>query len=323
MCARDRTASSSRAPPPVGLILTLAAGTFAIGTSGPMIALALATTGPGAEAPAALAIAAWRTLLGGALFLGATLPTARAALGALRSARRRTRVRLALGAALLAIHFATWISAFAHTSFASAVLLMVLQPVFGALLDRVLFGHRISARMAGALVGSAVGLLFLVWPDLEQPGSLFGDVLAAVGALAMAVFYVVVRPVRSALPFPLFMGSVNLGAGALLAALAVAVGEPLSGYSDAAWGWIAALVLVPTAVGHACFNWALPRVRLFALNLLIVLEPAVALLIGIVALDSRPDASQWIGGAVLAGAVLLGLERRREREETGAQTASR
>ena len=74
---------------------------------------------------------------------------------------------------------------------------------------------------------------------------------------------------------------------------------------------------MPTVVGHACFNWAAPRVRFFTLNLLIVLEPAIALLLGIWLLDERPTLEQLAGGAILAAAVFVGTRATRRRDDGG------
>lgn len=301
------------------VLLTL--GTLAIGASGPLIALAMQAEDATGTAPDALAIAAWRTVAGGVLFLAVAAVGSRGLVAPFRELSPRAGWGLLGGTVLLALHFATWISAFAYTSFASAVLLMVLQPVFGVLLDRVLHGHQVTARKAIALVGATVGLALLVAEDLGRPGDLHGDLLAAVGAFSMAAFYVAVTPARPALPFSLFMGTAQFGAGLLLTAAALLAGSELVGFSDAGWGWIVALVLIPTGVGHACFNWALSQVRLFVLNLLIVLEPAIAIAIGIVWLGEAPGPLQWLGGAVLGGAVLVGVgrERRRSGESTSPE----
>ena len=253
----------------------------------------------------ALALAAWRTLLCGAVY-AALRPRDLRALAGLDG---RGRLTLLAGSTLLAAHFALWISAFEHTSYASAVLLLVMQPVFGALLGLLVLGERPTAGTWLAVLGSAAGLALLVHDDLGRPGGLFGDTLAVAGSLAIAVFYLAVRPLRRGFPFPAFMAACYGMAGVQLAALALVLGDPLTGFDARGWWCVAGLVLVPTVVGHACFNWAVPRVRFFTLNLLIVLEPALAILLGAVFLDEGASAWQIGGGAVLGLAVLAGLRR--------------
>jgi drug/metabolite transporter (DMT)-like permease len=281
--------------PSVALVLAVA--TVAVSTAAPLIRLS--------EMPA-LALAAWRTLLCGAVY-ALFRPRQLAALATLDGRGRRA---LLLGSTLMAAHFALWISAFEHTSYAAAVLLLVMQPVFGALLGLLVLGERPDAGTWLAVAGSAAGLALLVHEDLGRPGGLFGDGLAVAGCLAIAVFYLVVRPLRTGFPFAPFMAACYGLAGLQLVVLSLAMGSPLTGFAARGWWCVAGLVLIPTVVGHACFNWAIPRVRFFTLNLLIVLEPALALLLGVVLLDEGASAWQLAGGVVLGLAVLAGLRRR-------------
>jgi len=275
----------------------LAIGTLAVSTAAPLIKLA---------AMPALAVAGWRCLLCGVIY-ALVRP---AQLSSLLRMPLRQRLRLSLGSVLLAAHFALWISAFDHTSYASAVLLLVMQPVFGALLGIPVLGEKHGARTWIALAGAACGLALLVHGDVAQPGGLFGDMLVVAACLAIAVFYLVVRPLRTAFPFAPFMAGCYGLAGLLLGAFSLATQSPLTGFSAESWAYLAALVLIPTVVGHACFNWAVPKVRFFTINLLIVLEPAIAILLCAVILDERATPMQMGGGAVLGLAVLAGLGTR-------------
>jgi len=287
-----------RSPPP-WLVLTI--GLVAVSTAAPLIKLA---------AVPALAIAAWRTAATGALYGGVS--GGGTAGGPLTG---REWVRLLSGGALMAAHFGLWIAAFEWTSYASAVLLLVLQPVFAAVLGRVFLGERLTGRMLAGISASLVGLLLLVHEDLDQPRHLFGDGLAIAGTLAIACYYVVVAPVRHRIPFRTYMTRCYGFAGALLAVTCLLTATPLvEGYTEQAWTYLALLVLVPTVVGHACFNWCIKRVRLFTLNMLIVLEPAIALALGAWWLeDAAPiTASQVAGGVVLGAAVIVGLRRKPE-----------
>ena len=293
---RSMPAESPPPPSRAPLVLALAVGTLAVSTAAPLIRLA--------EMPA-IAIAAWRTLLCGAVYAAARPGQV---LAILRTPRRDLG-RMLAAAALLAAHFALWISAFEHTSYASAVLLLVTQPVFGALIGGTVLRERGGVPTAIATVGSGAGLVLVVLADLDEPGGLLGDALAVAGSLAIALFFLVVRPVRDRLPFAPFMAVTYGAAGLLLATLALATGVPLSGHPPESWAAIALLAIVPTVVGHACFNWVAHRVRFFTLNLVVVLEPALAILLGAWLLDEGVTPEQAAGGAVLGLAVLIGLRR--------------
>ncbi len=285
---------------PERTVLLLAIATLAVSTAAPLIRL---------SGMPAFALAAWRTLLCGLVY---ALLRPRDLRALLRLDARGRRALLA-GSTLLAAHFALWISAFDHTSYASAVLLLVMQPVFGALLGLLVLGERPNTGTWLAVAGSAAGLALLVRGDLGHPGGLLGDALAVGGSLAIAVFYLAVRPLRTGFPFAPFMAACYGLAGVQLIVLAGATDTQLVGFPARGWWSLAGLVLVPTVVGHACFNWAIPRVRFFTLNLLIVLEPALAILLGVALLDESATPLQVVGGAVLGIAVLVGLRRPAQR----------
>ncbi len=280
------------------LIAVLAVGTVAVSTAAPLIEL---------SGIPKLSIAAWRTLLCGAVY--AVFAAVRRE--SLMAAARTGGVRMLVAAALLGAHFALWISAFDHTSYAAAVLLLVTQPMFGAVLGRMVYRETLGPRTIAALLISATGLYLLVQEDFGAGQDLFGDVLAIVGSLAIALYYIAVKPLRTALPFVPFMALTYGAGGVMLAGLALATGDAMVGFPAVEWAVIAALALLPTVVGHACFNWAVPRVRFFTLNLLIVLEPAIALLLGAWLLHESATTTELLGGAVLAAAVLVGAWRRR------------
>lgn len=277
--------------------LVLAIGTVAVSTAAPLIELA---------ALPFLTIAAWRTLGTGLLY------------GALPGSGKEPAwsshaefFSLLGGAALLAAHFGLWIAAFEHTSYASTVILLALQPLFAAALGRVVLGERLHAgQLWGGALGLA-GLVLLVWPDLDAPRQLFGDGLAVLGTLALALYYVVVSRARQALSFPTFMSRCYGLAGLLLTVVCMGTGTHLFHNVDGgSLPFVLLLIVVPTVVGHACFNWCIGRVPLFTLNLLIVLEPALALVFGAWWLGTSITLWQLAGGAVLGLAVFVALRPR-------------
>ena len=295
----DLRAHPGRGAGPRNVVVpVLAVGLIAVSTSAPMIE---------ASRLPALVIATWRTLICAAVFGAWVLLRGRSARAARTPLTLSDHGRVVLAGALLAGHFALWISAFEHTSFAASVLLLVTQPVFGAVLGRLLYGERIGRRGVAALALSTVGLALLVRGDLDDPRGLLGDALAVLGSLSIALFYVVAKPLRRRMAFAPYMGAVFGWAGVMLAAGAWIKGDALLGHPPREWWIVAALVLVPTVIGHACFNWAVTRVRFFTLNVLIVLEPAIALLLGAVFLDTSARTDQLVGGLVLAAAVLVAV----------------
>lgn len=272
----------------------VAVGVLAVSASAIFIRLA--------EAPA-LGIAFWRCALAVLLLLPVAVyrkeefPRGRTLYAALASG-------VALGA-----HFGLWISSLGYTSVAASVVLVCTQPVFVAILALLLFGERTSplsfagilVAMAGTVVIAGVGASF-------GPDALFGNLLALGGAVAVAVYVLFGRSMRTTggvgvLPYVI---TVYATAAATLLPVALFAGVPLTGYEAGTWGWIAALTLGPQLMGHTVFNWALKYVEASIISGTILAEPIFAALLAWLVLSEKPGVATVAGGAVvLAGLYLL------------------
>jgi drug/metabolite transporter (DMT)-like permease len=285
---RPRTARRGHAALFVGL--------FAVSTSGPFFVMA--------EVDAYAAVL-WRTLLAG--LLGLAIAAARGALN-MRDVARHARA-LALGGVLLGAHFLLWIKAFDLTDYASNLLLLVSQPLFGTLLGRAM--GQTTPRHAWLALGlSLLGMGLIAGADISLgPRALLGDLLCIVSGLVIAVFYAAAREARSALPLDVFMGATMLVAAATALPVALAAGVPLAGYPAESWLWIAAIVVVTTLGGHGLMNLAARDVSMFELNLVIVLEPVIAIGLGALMFGATITLLQVVGGALLSAAMVIGLYR--------------
>ncbi len=274
----------------------LFAGLVLVSTAGPFLHLADID---------AYAVAVLRMALGAALLLGFA-----AARGQL-AAPRELWPQLVLGALLFAAHLVLWVKAFDLTDYASNLLLLVSQPVVAAALGAFL-GERPTRDTFVALGLSLAGLGLIARGDLALgPRALLGDALCVLASVAITLFVVVTRRARAALPLPTFLGAIfALGAVAALP-VALLAGDRLSGYPPASWGWLAALVLLTTVGGHGLMNVAARHVKLFTLNVVIVLEPPIGIALGALLFDAQVTGLQLGGGALLGVAVFFGLRTER------------
>ena len=97
-----------------------------------------------------------------------------------------------------------------------------------------------------------------------------------------------------------------IGAVASLPVVILADGR-LVGHPGAAWAWLAALVIFTTVLGHGLMNLAARHLRLFTLNVVIVLEPFLGIVLGACLFPVAVRPLQLAGGALLAIAVWVGL----------------
>jgi drug/metabolite transporter (DMT)-like permease len=122
-----------------------AVGVLGVSASGPLMA---------ATAASAMAITFWRNALATALIAPTALLTRRTEL---RSLDRRTLALTLTAGALLAAHFATWVSSLKLTSVASATALVCLQAGFVVLFDQMR-GNPASRAVVVGLVVSLSGV---------------------------------------------------------------------------------------------------------------------------------------------------------------------
>ena len=268
-------------------------GVLAVGAAAIFIRLA--------DAPA-LGIAFWRCALG----VLALLP-----LAALRREKVPEGRDLGTGAVAgiaLGAHFGTWIASLDYTSVAASVVLVSTTPIFVAVAAYLLFGERTSVV---SFVGIALAIAGTTAIAGGGPGSdtaaLLGNVLALAGAIAMAVYVLIGRSLRTggvgALPYSI----VGYSAAALaLLPVALLSGVQLWGYSATTWFWLFVVTLGPQLLGHTVLNWALEYVRASIVSGAILAEPVIAALLAWLILSERPALATLLGGlVVLAGLYLL------------------
>jgi drug/metabolite transporter (DMT)-like permease len=276
--------------------LALFVGLFAVSTAGPFFRMAQVD---------AYAAVFWRTLLAGMLaLLIATLRSALDRRAMLQHARGMT-----VGGLLMGAHFLLWIKAFDLTDFASNLLLLVAQPLFGTLIGRAL--GETAPRSAGlSLLLATGGMGLIAGADISLgPRALLGDALCIVAGLMIALFYAVAREARAALPLDVFMGGTMLVAAATALPVALLAGVPLWGYSAPSWAWLLGIVVVTTLGGHGLMNLAARHVSMFELNLVIVLEPVIAIAMGFVLFGATVTPLQVVGGVLLGLAMVVGMRR--------------
>ena len=270
----------------------VAVGVLAVSASAIFIRLA--------DAPAT-AIAFWRCALGAAVLLPAALlrkdsfPRGRALF-----------VGIASGVALGA-HFGFWISSLDYTSVAASVVLVSTQPVFVAILAYFHFGERTSPLSLMGILVALAGTTVIAGDGSVGSSAIFGNVLALVGAVTVAVYVLIGRSSRTGgigvLPYSIVVYS---AAALTLLPVALVFDVRLWGYPGETWFWLGAITLGPQIMGHTVFNWALRYVEASIVSGTILAEPVVSALLAWLILSERPGLPTILGGVVvLAGLFML------------------
>jgi drug/metabolite transporter (DMT)-like permease len=229
----------------------------------------------------------------------------------LASASTRDLCLLMAAGVALAVHFATWISSLSYTSIASSVLLVNTAPIFAVVLSRVFLHERVSATVLAAIGLALLGAVLIAGGDWgRQPTSLAGNLLAVAGAATLAVYHVVGRGLRDALPLNAYVFLVWATAASALAVIAAAFGTPFAPYPARAWMMLLALGLVPTVLGHGLVNRSLRSIPAPTVGLFLLGEPVGASILAFFVFGEVPTASTMFGGLVTLVALGLVLLRR-------------
>jgi drug/metabolite transporter (DMT)-like permease len=284
--------------PPAGDLALLALAVAAVSTSAPVIREAGVPT---------LALAAWRNVLGAAVFVPVALgrPRVRRELRAAAPADRRLAV---LAGLLLGAHFATWIPSLAYTSVASSVALVATQPVWAAVIAR-LRGFEVGRTAWIGILVALAGSVTLSGVDLSISGrALFGDALALLGGILAAAYVTVGARARVTTSTTAFTALAWTTAAAGLVVSCLVGRVQLGGYSGRSWAYIAALTVGAQLLGHAVFGRILRTTSPTVVSVAILGEAVGSTLLAWAWFGERPSAA-LIPAGLLIGAGIVTVVR--------------
>ncbi|HVM44657.1 MAG TPA: DMT family transporter [Candidatus Thermoplasmatota archaeon] len=241
----------------------------------------------------------------------------------LRAMPRRDWLALGGVGAVLALHFAAWITSLDLTSVAASVVLVTLHPVFVAFVSKRLFGEGVGPLGWLGVVVALVGGVVIVWGDLAKPQSVRGDALALVGALAAAIYFLAGRGYRRRLSLLAYVMPVYAGAALVLGVLTflpAPYGGPVAGLPMREHALFLALAVVPMILGHTVLNWALKHVTAPVIATSIVGEPVGSTILALLVLGEAPPATALAGGIVVLVGILLVATVEARRPSTVAPT---
>lgn len=291
------------APPPPRDAVLIVIALLGVSLSGPLMA---ATMAP------ALAIAFWRTALGGGL-TGLVVAVRAGARRELRGLDRSQWRVACLAGGFLALHFATWVPSLNLTSVAVATALVSTQPIFVAAIMRWQ-GVRMPTLAWVGIVTAVIGVAMITGADVSLSGrAVLGDVLAILGGLFAAAYTVVGARARATTSAPVYTGICYCACALALLVACVVGRQELFGFSANAWAKIVAVTISAQLLGHTLFNVVLRTTSAAVVSIALLLETPGAALVAYLWLGQQPPASAWPGIVLLLtsiGVVIAARDRR-------------
>ncbi len=236
------------------------------------------------------------------------------ALGGLLAARRQLRVHtqntrgvgsavaLALGGALLAVHWWSFFAAIQLGTVALGLLTFASYPLFGTLLEPLFFRERLRLTDGVACLGVAVGLALVV-PDWNF-GNTAGRaaIWGILSGLTFALLSLLNRRLTRALP-PLRIVAVQTALAGLL--LLPFAGPQLRAVTPVDWVWLVVLGVVFTGLAHWGFTASLTRLPVRLAGVTAALEPVYGIALAWALLGEAIAPRMLAGGVSIIAATCL------------------
>lgn len=228
--------------------------------------------------------------------------------------------QIILAGALLALHFATWITSLFYTTVASSVVLVNTIPIWVGLFGPFLTGDRVGKTMAMAMGLVMIGGAIVGAGDFALSGrALVGDGLALAGGISAALYFLMGRRVRNKLSLLGYIFLCYGSAAVFLWVIVLALRQPITGFSSQTWILFAAMGLIPQILGHTAYNWALRWVSPGLVAVALLGEPLTGTFLAWLFLGEGLTAAKVLGGAIiLTGIVLASLGESRDRKAKAA-----
>jgi drug/metabolite transporter (DMT)-like permease len=212
----------------------------------------------------------------------------------------------------LALHFWSWIASLNLTTVAASVVLVNTQPVIVALLSAALLGEAPVRQQWFGIAIAVAGAAIVAAPDLSVSAgtsrrALLGDVLALLGAVTAALYFLVGRRLRAKLDLWPYVALVYGACFVMLVGFAIAVGAPLFPQRPREIAIFSGLALGPMLIGHTGCNWALRYLPAYVVNVALLGEAVGATLLAAVLPGIRevPPIATLAGGALILAGIIV------------------
>lgn len=288
--------------------LLVVLGVLGVSASGPLIAGTLAGT-----SVTALAIAFWRNAIASVVMAA---PVVVRSPGQFRRLTRRDLLWASLAGVALAFHFVCFILSLTLTSVAASTALVCLQSGWIAVFA-VLRRRKLPVAVLAGLGLAFLGVVAITGLDLgSSHEAVLGDLLAVAGGILAGLYTMAGGKARQTMGTGTYTALCYGVCAALVAVMALATGQRLTGFEPAGWAGILAITGAAQLVGHTAFNHLVATLSPLVVSMFILLEiPGAALLAAVFLGEVLPGGTYAGLGLILAGLAVVVLGQRRNRRE--------
>lgn len=204
----------------------------------------------------------------------------------------------------LGLHFLFWMESLVHTSVASSMVILSLQPLFVMIGSYFMFRERNSMLTIICLIAALIGSIIIAWGDLGiSREALLGDGLSLLGTILVSAYMLAGQKVSRKIDSNLYSILVFFLGGTVMLVYCLFNQIPLVGYSSSDWTYFLLLAVIPTIFGQNIFNLLLKTIGATTVSVGIIGEPVLAIILAYLFLGETISAFQLTGGLI----TLLGM----------------
>ena len=217
---------------------------------------------------------------------------------------KKTALLSAVSGVFLAFHFFLWFESLRHTTVASSTIIVCTEVIWVSLGFCLFLKGKLSVRAAAAIAVAFGGSILIALADSGMGGShLYGDFLSLLAAIAVAVYMLIGRIVRSGASTTVYTYLVYTACAAVLLLMCLVQGQSLVAYGVNTVVIGLLLALFSTILGHSIFSWCLKYFTPSFVSASKLCEPVVSAAMAAFLFGEIPGALQLAGGALILGSV--------------------
>ncbi|WP_397386921.1 DMT family transporter [Paenibacillus sp. BIC5C1] len=202
-----------------------------------------------------------------------------------------------LAGLFLGLHFLFWMESLVHTSVASSMVILSLQPLFVMLGSYFIFKERAKMVTILCLVTALAGSVIIAWGDIGvSREALVGDGLSLLGTIAVSAYMLAGQKVSHKIDANVYSVIVFFLAGSVLLIYSLFNHISLTGYNTSDWMYFLLLAIIPTIFGQFLINLLLKSLGATTVSVGIIGEPVLAIILAFVFLGETISLFQFIGG---------------------------
>ncbi len=241
--------------------------------------------------------------------------------------RRAVATALGMGAIGYALQASCYFLALERADASVVTLVLYTYPAMVAVAAAALGRDRLNRQKAIALVAATSGtalVLFgpIVFGTATVAFDVVGVLLAFGGALTYTVYILVGDGTVKQMPPLQLTALVMTGAAVSLTLRSLAIGSVDFSVSARGWLWIGCIVVVSTVIASTAFFAGLHRTGPTTASILSTFEPITTITLAALVLGERISLTQFAGGLLVIGSVLLLQMRTRPRVAAHEPVAS-